>query len=75
MNALVYVAMRWGKTEHTSTVLMAVASVATWSSIPLSDAIPQSVIGPKTLRVMLSFAMLVTAFQLGYCKVIDAFGM
>ena len=72
MNAFVYVAMRWGKAERISTMLMAAASVALWSSIPLSDAIPQAIVGPKTLRAMLSFAVLIAAFQLGHCKVIDS---
>ena len=63
-----YVAMRWGKGEPVSTMLAAVASATTWSLIPLSDAMPQLVIGPRALRTILVLACVVKGYLLFQCK-------
>ena len=68
MNVCLYVPMRWNKTEATSTMLLAIATVATWSSIPFSDAVPQNVIGPMTLRLLLVLAVLYKIYLLVQCK-------
>ena len=49
-NEGLFVAMRWNKAEPVSTVLAAVASIGSWSLIPLLDAIPQHIIGPTVPR-------------------------
>ena len=66
--AVLYVVMRWGRGEPVSTVLFAVAKCGSWSVVPLLDAVPQHIAGPKALRSVLVLLMLLTGYNLVWCK-------
>ena len=40
-----------------------------WSIIPLADAVPQLVIGPKLTRILLVLTVLLKGYALVWCKV------
>ena len=62
--------MRLRKADKVSTGLGSIAAIGLWSVLPLADSIPQEMIGPKRLRIMLVIAIIIKAYYLGWCKVL-----
>ena len=61
-------AMRWGKTEMVSVVLITVSGTATFVTVPLFDSIPRSVCSNALLRVAATLSALIKAFFIIKCK-------
>ena len=60
--------MRWGKTDPISTLMLAIAGIAAFSVLPLSDSIPQTRVGPTYVRLLLGITVLLRGYELVSCK-------